>query len=62
LGFLPTLQTHTNCDTTRVRALDLRILYGGPSRNKRAHIINERRENADQESLSRHRIIWERPP
>lgn len=39
------LQTHTNCDTTRVRPLDSWILYGNPSRHKRARILNEVREN-----------------
>lgn len=52
LGFQPALQVHTNRDTTRVRALDSRILYGDPSHHKCPRIINERRENADQKSLS----------
>ncbi len=51
LGFLPTIQTHTNCDTTRVRALDSRIIYGDPSRYKRARIINELWEKATRYAL-----------
>lgn len=36
--------------------LDSRILYGGLPAINRARIINERRENADHESLSHRRI------
>jgi hypothetical protein len=50
LGFPRVLQVHTNCDTTGVRALDSWILYCDLSRHKRANIINERCENADQTS------------
>jgi hypothetical protein len=50
LNFSPTLQAHTNYDTTEQRGLDSRTLYGDPARHKRARIINELRENADQKS------------
>lgn len=37
----------TNCDTTRVRPLDSRILYSSHPTISAFYIINERRENAD---------------
>ncbi|MDL2405032.1 hypothetical protein PY650_05060 [Rhizobium calliandrae] len=46
LSFLVRLRTHTNCDTTRVKGLDSRILFSDPPAISEFNIINERRDKA----------------